>query len=68
MSEVGAQPHPASGARAWIGAIRPKTLGASLCPVAMGAGLAWHDGVFAWMPVIAALAGAGLLQLSLIHI
>ena len=64
MSGAGAQPHPASGARAWIGAIRPKTLGASLCPVAMGAGLAAHDGAFAWAPVIAAFAGACLLQVA----
>ncbi|MFM9098142.1 MAG: 1,4-dihydroxy-2-naphthoate octaprenyltransferase [Phycisphaerales bacterium] len=64
MNGAGAQPHPASGARAWIGAIRPKTLGASLCPVAMGAGLAWHEGAFAWMPVVAALAGAALLQIA----
>ncbi|MBU3682535.1 MAG: 1,4-dihydroxy-2-naphthoate octaprenyltransferase [Phycisphaerales bacterium] len=64
MNGAGAQPHPAPGARAWIGAIRAKTLGASLCPVAMGAGLAWHDGAFAWIPVVAALAGAGLLQVA----
>jgi 1,4-dihydroxy-2-naphthoate octaprenyltransferase len=64
VSVPGAQPHPASGARAWVGAIRPKTLGASLCPVAMGAALAWHDGAFAWVPVLAALAGAGLLQVA----
>ena len=48
----------------WIAALRPKTLGASLCPVAMGAALAWNDGVFAWMPVAAALAGACLLQVA----
>lgn len=48
----------------WIGAVRPKTLGASLCPVLMGAALAWNDGVFAWLPVAAALAGACLLQVA----
>lgn len=64
MNGAGAQPRPPSGVRAWIGAIRPKTLGASLCPVSMGAGLAWHEGAFAWMPVVAALAGAGLLQVA----
>ena len=64
MRAAGVQPQPASGARAGVGAIRPKTLGASLCPVAMGAGLAWHEGAFAWMPVVAALAGAGLLQVA----
>ena len=50
--------------KVWIEAIRPKTLGASLCPVAMGAALAWHDGAFAWLPVLAALAGACLLQVA----
>jgi len=50
--------------KVWIEAIRPKTLGASLCPVAMGAALAWHDGAFAWLPVLAALAGACILQIA----
>lgn len=64
MTGAAAHPPRASALRAWIGAIRPKTLGASLCPVAMGAGLAAHDGAFAWMPVIAAFAGACLLQVA----
>lgn len=54
----------ATAARTWIAAIRPKTLGASFCPVLMGAALAWHDGVFAWLPVAAALVGAILLQIA----
>jgi 1,4-dihydroxy-2-naphthoate octaprenyltransferase len=54
----------ATAARTWIAALRPKTLGASLCPVLMGAALAWHDGVFAWLPVAAALVGAILLQIA----
>jgi len=53
-----------TAARTWIAALRPKTLGASFCPVLMGAALAWHDGVFAWLPVSAALAGAILLQIA----
>ena len=64
MTGAAAQAPRVSGPRAWIGAIRPKTLGASLCPVAMGAGLAAHDGAFAWEPVIAAFAGACLLQVA----
>ena len=54
----------ATAARTWIDALRPKTLGASLCPVVMGAALAWNDGVFAWLPVLAAFAGACLLQIA----
>ena len=48
----------------WISAIRPKTLGASLCPVLVGATLARVDGVFKWQPVLVALAGALLLQIA----
>ena len=54
----------ATEARTWIAALRPKTLGASLCPVVMGAALAWNAGVFAWLPVLAAFAGACLLQIA----
>ena len=54
----------AAAARTWLAALRPKTLGASFCPVLMGAALAWHDGVLAWLPVAAALAGAILLQVA----
>ncbi|MFM7262076.1 MAG: 1,4-dihydroxy-2-naphthoate octaprenyltransferase [bacterium] len=48
----------------WISAIRPKTLGASLCPVLVGATLARVDGVFRWEPVLVALAGAVALQVA----
>ena len=54
----------AAAARTWLAALRPKTLGASFCPVLMGAALAWHDGVFAWLPVAAALVGAIVLQVA----
>ena len=48
----------------WIAAIRPKTLGASRCPVLVGATLARVDGVFKWDRVLVALAGALLLQIA----
>ncbi|MFZ9881076.1 MAG: 1,4-dihydroxy-2-naphthoate octaprenyltransferase [Phycisphaerales bacterium] len=48
----------------WISALRPKTLGASLCPVLVGATIARVDGVFAWEPVLAALSGALFLQIA----
>ena len=48
----------------WLAAARPKTLGASLCPVLVGATLARVDGAFAWRPILAALGGAVLLQVA----
>ena len=48
----------------WLSATRPKTLGAALCPVLLGATIARVDGVFAWGPVVAAFAGAALLQIA----
>ncbi len=57
------EPRP-SPLAVWISATRPKTLGASLCPVLVAAAIARVDGVFAWAPVGAALAGAVLLQIA----
>ncbi len=51
-------------ARVWIQAARPKTLVAAVAPVLVGAGLAAHDGVFAALPVLAALLGALLIQIG----
>ncbi len=45
-------------------AARPKTLTAAVAPVAVGAGLAAHDGVFAALPAAAALLGAILIQIG----
>jgi 1,4-dihydroxy-2-naphthoate polyprenyltransferase len=45
-------------------AARPKTLPAAAAPVLLGAGLAAHHGVFAWLPALAALLGALLIQVG----
>ncbi|WP_226013151.1 1,4-dihydroxy-2-naphthoate polyprenyltransferase [Halomicrobium salinisoli] len=50
--------------RAWVMAARPQTLPAGSAPVIVGAGLALHDGVFAPLPWLAALAGALLIQVG----
>lgn len=50
--------------KAWVLAIRPKTLPAAVSPVIVGAALAAADGHFAFWPVLAALLGALLLQIG----
>ncbi|GGJ03531.1 1,4-dihydroxy-2-naphthoate polyprenyltransferase [Halobellus salinus] len=50
--------------KAWVIAARPQTLPAAASPVVVGTGLAVHDGVFAIFPAIAALVGAGLIQIG----
>src|SRR5262245_41159570 len=45
-------------------AARPQTLPAAIGPVLVGAALAYADGVFAWMPVLATLICALLLQIG----
>ncbi|WP_425604209.1 1,4-dihydroxy-2-naphthoate polyprenyltransferase [Halobellus salinisoli] len=45
-------------------AARPQTLPAAASPVVVGTGLAVHDGVFAALPALAALLGAGLIQIG----
>ncbi len=50
--------------RAWLLAIRPRTLPAALSPVLVGMSLALVDDVFAPLPALAALAGALLLQIG----
>ena len=49
---------------AWVIAARPQTLPAAASPVVVGVGLALHDGVFAVLPALAALVGAGLIQIG----
>jgi len=53
-----------SQTRAWVLAARPQTLPAAAAPVVVGAGLAWHDGVFALLPTLAAFVGAALIQIG----
>jgi len=53
-----------SRARAWLIAARPHTLPAAAAPVLVGTALAYHDGVFAPLPALAALLGAALIQVG----
>jgi 1,4-dihydroxy-2-naphthoate octaprenyltransferase len=53
-----------SRTEAWLMAARPHTLPAAAAPVAVGVGLALHEGVFAPFPALAALVGAALIQVA----
>ncbi len=53
-----------SGTRAWLAAARPQTLPAAAAPIVVGGGLAWADGVFALVPLLAAFVGAALIQIG----
>jgi 1,4-dihydroxy-2-naphthoate octaprenyltransferase len=64
MSSAAASPAGIKPARAWVLAARPKTLTAAAAPVLAGTGLAAHHGVLAWMPALAALLGALLIQIG----
>lgn len=48
----------------WLEATRPKTLTAALCPVVIGASLAYHDGLFEWVPACICLFFALLVQVG----
>ena len=55
---------PRPGVKHWVMAARPKTLTAALVPVAVGTGLAFGLGVGRWLPALAALLGAVLIQIG----
>lgn len=50
--------------QAWILAARPRTLPAAVGPVLVGCAVAAAGGAFAWLPAVAALLGALLLQVG----
>ncbi|MBN2113485.1 MAG: 1,4-dihydroxy-2-naphthoate polyprenyltransferase [Acidimicrobiia bacterium] len=50
--------------RPWVQAARPPTLWASAAPVAVGAGLAWGDGVFRLDAFLVAMAAALLINIG----
>ena len=56
---------PATGARVWWTAIRPRTLSIAVAPVLLGTALAWADGSGQhWPALLAALACALLIQIG----
>lgn len=64
MSSLAAVTGPRPSLGTWILAIRPKTLTAALAPVAVGTAAAMADGVEQWVPALAALLGAILIQIG----
>ena len=62
--EALASPSEISRIRAWLLAIRPKTLIAGVAPVIAGTGLAVYHGVFTFFPALAALVGAICIQIG----
>ncbi len=50
--------------QAWVLASRPRTLTAAAAPVLLGTGLALGQGAFAFLPALAALLGALLIQIG----
>jgi 1,4-dihydroxy-2-naphthoate polyprenyltransferase len=63
MATIAEQPKM-SPLKIWWLAARPKTLPAAAVPVIVGTGAAIGDRVFNWLPALAALAGALLIQIG----
>ncbi len=61
--EVGSEPRPV-GWRVWWLAARPRTLPVAVGPVVVGTAVAAGQGEARWLPALAALAGALLLQIA----
>ena len=57
-------PNEITRAKAWILASRPKTLTAAVAPVLAGMGLATFHDTLAWLPALAAMLGAVLIQIG----
>ncbi|MET0400927.1 MAG: 1,4-dihydroxy-2-naphthoate polyprenyltransferase [Cystobacter sp.] len=55
---------PRPSLKTWLMAARPKTLTAALVPVMVGSALAYGLGVGRWLPALAALVGAMLIQVG----
>ena len=55
---------PISRPRAWVMAARPRTLWAGAAPVLVGTGLADAHGTYRFLPAVAALIGALLIQIG----
>ncbi len=55
---------PPAGVGAWLLATRPRTLTAAVAPVLVGTAVAAREGAVAWLPALAALLGAMLLQIG----
>lgn len=62
LASESARPRPTL--KVWVMAARPKTLTAALVPVAVGTALAFGEGVGRWLPALAALLGAMLIQIG----
>lgn len=55
---------PRAGWRLWLETIRPRTLPAALAPIAVGTGVAWHEGAAHAATAALALVTALLLQVA----